>query len=178
MTVLVAYATKKGSTQEVAEAVASTLAERGLSVETKPVDHVDDLDGYEAVVLGAAIYMGRLHPDARTFLSHNRDALAALPVAVFAMGPFSLDEAQVAGSRKQLDSALAKVPSVTPLSVAIFGGVLEPAEHRFPFSRMAASDARDWNAIRVWADEVAIELSAAAAVRRRRLSAGAAASSR
>jgi menaquinone-dependent protoporphyrinogen oxidase len=178
MLVLVAYATKKGSTQEVAEAVASTLAECGLSVEMKRADKVARLDGYEAVVLGSAIYMGHLHADARRFLSHNEDALATLPVAVFAMGPFSLDETQVAGSRKQLDAALAKVPSLTPVSIAIFGGVLDPGEHRFPFSRMAESDARDWNAIGVWAEEVAVEFSAAQAEPRTLLPAGAAASSR
>jgi menaquinone-dependent protoporphyrinogen oxidase len=178
MAVLVAYATKKGSTQEVAEAVASTLAECGLSVEMKRADKVAGLDVYEAVVLGSAIYMGRLHADARRFLSDNEEALAALPLAVFAMGPFSLDETQVAGSRKQLDATLAKVPSITPVSVVIFGGVLDPSEHRFPFSRMAESDARDWDAIVAWAEEVALQFSAAQAERRTLLPAGAAVSSR
>jgi menaquinone-dependent protoporphyrinogen oxidase len=161
MTVLVAYATKKGSTREVAEAVAGELVDHGLVVDLKPVDEVEGPDEYDAVVLGAALYMGHLHPDARKFLSHNRDALAALPVAVFAMGPFSLEEGQVAGSRKQLLAGLAHFPSLKPVSVAIFGGVLHPAEHHFPFSHMRESDARDWDAIRSWADDVAAELSAA-----------------
>ncbi len=178
MSILVAYATKKGSTQEVAEAVASTLAECGFPVETKRADKVAGLDGYDAVVLGSAIYMGRLHADARKFLSANEHALATMPVAVFAMGPFSLDETQVAESRKQLDAALAKVPSLTPVSVAIFGGVLDPSEHLFPFSRMAESDARDWDAIAAWAEEVAVELSAAPAEQRTLPPAGAAVSSR
>ena len=124
-----------------------------------PVKEVARLDGYEAVVLGAALYMGHMHADAREFLSLNRDVLATLPVAVFAMGPFSLEEDQVRGSRKQLDAALARTPTVRPVSTAIFGGVLDPAEHHFPFSHMPASDARDWDAIRAWADDVAAELS-------------------
>jgi menaquinone-dependent protoporphyrinogen oxidase len=160
--ILVAYATKKGSTREVAEAVAETLAGHGLEVETHAAAEVHTLAGFDGVVLGGALYTGRLHADARAFLRDHREALAALPFAVFAMGPRTLTGKEVTSSRKQLDAALAKVPEVRPLAVAIFGGVLDPAEHRFPFSRMAASDARDWDAIEAWADEVAAALSAAA----------------
>ncbi len=71
------------------------------------------------------------------------------------MGPRTLSEKELAGSRSQLDRALAAVPEVEPVAVAIFGGVLDPAKQRFPFSRMTASDARDWNEIRAWAREVA-----------------------
>ena len=176
--VLVAYATKKGSTREVAEAVASRLAERGLPVEIKPVGRVSGPGEVDAVVLGAALYMGRLHADARRFLAGNEAVLATLPFAVFAMGPRTLAETDVASSRGQLDAALAKVPDLHPVGVAVFGGVLDPSEHRFPFSRMPATDARDWNAIRSWADGVAVELSAAPAERLKRPLAGVAASSR
>jgi menaquinone-dependent protoporphyrinogen IX oxidase len=72
-------------------------------------------------------------------------------VAVFALGPLTLDDEQVAGSRAQLDKALARVPAVRPATVAIFGGVVDPAKLRFPMSSMPASDARDWDAIDAWA---------------------------
>ncbi|MGZ4387390.1 MAG: flavodoxin domain-containing protein [Gaiellaceae bacterium] len=150
--VLVAYATKHGSTREVAESVASTLRGRGIDVEVKPAVAVNELDPYSAVVLGGALYTGRWHADARRLLAKRRKELAALPVAVFAMGPKTLDAAAIESSRKQLQQALAKVPEVKPLSIAIFGGVLDPKQHRFPFNRMEAMDARDWNAIREWAD--------------------------
>ena len=55
--VLVAYATRYGSTQEAAEAVAATLRERGLEAEVRPAREVRSLDGYNAVVLGAPLYM-------------------------------------------------------------------------------------------------------------------------
>jgi menaquinone-dependent protoporphyrinogen oxidase len=178
MTVLVAYATKHGSTREVAGAVAETIAAQGLCVEAKPVKDVASLDGYEAVVLGAALYMGHMHAHAREFLSLNRDALATLPVAVFAMGPFTLEEDQVRGSRKQLDAALARTPSVMPISTAIFGGVLDPSQHHFPFSHMPASDARDWEAIRGWAEDVAVEISGGLPARETALTVSVGASSR
>src|SRR5687768_8008605 len=139
--VLVAYATKRGSTKEVAQAVAEGLRNRGLDVDQRPARAVDDIAGYDAVVLGGALYMGRLHPDARAFLWRRRGALAKVPVAVFAMGPKTLEAKDVEGSRQQLDRALAKVPELAPISVAIFGGVIDPAKLRFPLSRMPASDA-------------------------------------
>jgi menaquinone-dependent protoporphyrinogen oxidase len=158
--VLVAYATKRGSTREVAEAVAATLGEQGLRVELQPAGEVKDVSCYDGVVLGGALYMGRWHGDARRFLMRHREALALLPVAVFGMGPLTLAEKDVAGSRRQLERALAKAPEVEPVSVAIFGAVVDPAKLRFPFSRMPATDARNWDAIHAWSDKVATELGA------------------
>jgi menaquinone-dependent protoporphyrinogen oxidase len=154
-TMLVAYATKHGSTREVAERVAATLEGEGLAVEIRPAAEVDDLTPYDRVVLGTALYMGRPLPDARRFLRRHRGALASLPFAVFAMGPKTLEPDDVAGARKQLDLALSRVPEVRPGSTAIFGGVVDPAKLRFPFNRMEASDARDWDAVGDWALEVA-----------------------
>jgi menaquinone-dependent protoporphyrinogen oxidase len=152
--VIVAYATRAGSTHEVAERIGTGLRTAGLDVEVRAADEVDGLDGYDAVVLGGALYMGRWHRDARRFLRRHRELLGRLPVAVFAMGPLTLEEDDVAGARRQLDAALARVPRVAPFEVAIFGGVIDPARLRFPFSRMRATDARDWDAIDAWARRV------------------------
>lgn len=159
--VLVAYASRHGSTAEVAEVVAASLGEQGLEVDVKPAGEVDEMPGYGGVVLGVALYTGRLHGDARRFLRRHREALVALPVAVFAMGPRTLEEADVAASRAQIEKGLAKTPEVVPISVAVFGGVVDPAELRFPFNRMAASDARDWDAIHDWAVEIGARLGGA-----------------
>ena len=151
---LVTYASKRGSTKEVAEAIAETLREHNPDVDLRPVTDIVNLKDYSGVVLGAALYTGRLHRDARTFLRRNRVDLVSLPFAVFAMGPKTIGTTELAGSRAQLDRALAAVPEVEPVSVAIFGGVVDPAKLRFPFNRMPATDARDWTAIRTWADEL------------------------
>ena len=55
--ILVTYATRYGSTQEVAEKVAATLRESGLAVDVQPAKQVRTLDGYRAVVVGAPLYM-------------------------------------------------------------------------------------------------------------------------
>lgn len=153
---LVAYATKHGSTHQVAEAIAAMLRTQGLAVDTRPAADVTDLDSYDGVVLGGALYMGRLHADARHFLRRHGKALEAMPLAVFAMGPLTDEETQVEGSRKQLQQALSKVPRVHPVSTAIFGGVVDPSELHFPFNYMPASDARDWQLIESWAREVGL----------------------
>jgi menaquinone-dependent protoporphyrinogen oxidase len=158
--VLVAYATKHGSTREVAETIATTLQEHGERVDLHAAADCHDLSEYRAVVLGGALYMGRWHPDARAFLRRHAVALETRPIAIFAMGPQKMDERSVRGARRQLDNALRRSRDLDPLTVTIFGGVIDPAKLRFPFNRMKASDARDWDAIRSWAQELASSLVA------------------
>ncbi len=161
--ILVAYATKHGSTQEVAEAVAAALHEHALEVEVQPASEVRALDRYGAVVLGAPLYSGRWHGDASRFLKRHRTALSERPVAIFALGPRSAAEEERRGSREQLDRALAKASWLAPVAIEVFGGVIDPAKLRFPFNRMPASDARDWTAIRAWANNLATQFQPAQA---------------
>ena len=153
--VLIVYASKKGSTREVAQAIADRLEVDGLRTVVQPAFDRVDLSAFDAVVIGGALYMGRWHRDARRFLHRHRQVLATMPVAVYGMGPTTMDEHAVAGSLAQLERGLGSVPDVSPFAVTIFGGVLDPARLRFPFNRMPPSDARDWDAIAAWADEVA-----------------------
>ena len=152
--ILIAYATKHGSTQEVAEAIATALRAEGHRVDVANAADVADVDRYATVVVGGSLYMGHWHHDAVAFLKQHQPALRHLPLAVFAMGPKTLAETDVASSRAQFDHALAGFPQLEPASVAIFGGVVDPSKLHFPFNRMPASDARDWSAIDDWAIEV------------------------
>ncbi len=161
--ILVAYATKHGSTQEVAEAIAATLREHALEVEVQPASEVRALDRYGAVLLGAPLYSGRWHGDANRFLKRHRTALSERPVAIFALGPRSAAEEERRGSREQLDRALAKASWLAPVAIEVFGGVIDPAKLGFPFNRMPASDARDWTAIRAWASNLATQFQPAQA---------------
>jgi menaquinone-dependent protoporphyrinogen oxidase len=153
--VLVVYASKKGSTREVAETIAAQLERQGLRTVVQPAGDPVDLRTFDAVVLGGALYMGRWHRDARRFLRRHRHILRSLPIAVFAMGPGTTDDRSMASSLGQLERALRRTREVRPFAVSIFGGVIDPARLRFPFNRMPASDARDPDAITAWADEVA-----------------------
>ena len=160
--ILIVYATRYGSTQEVAEAVGRRLREQGLSVQVRRAREVRSLDGFSAAVLGAPLYIGSLLREARRFLNRHRTALSRIPVAIFALGPVhggkELDDA-----RTQLAAALAKLPWLRPVATEVFVGKYDPAKLRFPDSLLAilpasplhgvsAHDGRDWPAIRAWAD--------------------------
>jgi menaquinone-dependent protoporphyrinogen oxidase len=151
-TVLLAYATRFGSTQEVAETVAASLREAGLKVDLRLMRQVESLDQYEVVVLGAAIYNAKWHADAHQFLAQHQEALRQRPVVIFTLGPLSTSAAAKRNSRRQLDRELAKYPWLKPVALEIFVGKLDPSKLGF-FERLGttASDHRDWEAIRLWA---------------------------
>jgi len=175
--VLVAYATRYGSTQEVAEAVAAMLREHGLAVDIQPIRNVHTLEGYGAVVLGAPLYIGHWHKDALQFLSQHREALTKLPLAIFALGPATTgNEQEWQGSRESLDQELAKFPWLIPAAVEMFGGKYDPSKLSFshklltalpasPLHGLPVSDLRDWTAIRAWASDLAVRLQPAVATK-------------
>ena len=165
MSILVGYATQYGSTKEVAEAIAESLREGGLAVDLRPLKEVRSLAEYQAVVIGAALYMYHWHKDALGFLSRHRKALSERPVAAFALGPVHdpHDEAEWQASRTQLDKELEKVPWFKPVALEMFGGKFDPASLRFPLNKLAgsepASDIRDWTAINAWAESLRSRLA-------------------
>ncbi len=160
--VLVAYASKYGSTGEVAEAVATTLRAAGAGVDVQNAAKVRCLEGYEAVVLGAPLYFGAWHKDAFSFLARHRDGLLQRPVAIFALGPTRARQEEEQAAYDQLRKEMAKEPWLGPVDVRVFGGKYDPSKLRFPDTLIAslpasplhgqpASDVRDWAAIEAWA---------------------------
>jgi len=156
---LVAHASKYGSTREVAEAIATRLRERGASVDVRAAGEVRSLAGYDAVVFGGALYFFRLIGEGRRFLSRHHKALAERPFAAFGVGPLEDTPEQFEGARGHLDKSLNKYPSIASAAVTVFGGVLDPTALRFPDSNPAMKsmdpvDLRDWKAIDAWADSL------------------------
>lgn len=154
--VLVGYATRYGSTQEVAEKIAETLRADGYKVDLLPARKVHSLDGYQAVVLGAPLFMFKWHADVLRVLSLQRRMLERLPVALFALGPFHNTEEEIISAREQLDKELAKFPWLKPVDIQVFVGKFDPAKLGFPLNLvgplkdMPASDERDWDAVHAW----------------------------
>jgi menaquinone-dependent protoporphyrinogen oxidase len=160
--VLVTYVSLSGSTEEIAQSIASRIQSQGISTQLERLRDVRSLAEYSAVVLGAPFYMFQWHQDARRFLSRFRKPLSDLPVAIFAGGPFGSGESlDWEGVRAQLDKELARFPWLRPVSTLVVGGRFDPARLRFPYSwipamkAMPPSDVRDWDAIQNWADELA-----------------------
>jgi len=152
--VLVAYASKAGSTQETAEKIAAALKEKVLEIVLSASNDVETLDSVDAVVLGTSIYNAQLHPDAIQFLTRHQAALVRLPVGVFALGPLSSGAAALQSSRKQLETALKRYPWFKPLDVGVFGGKYDPADRKGVERLLYGSttkDYRNWDAIHDWA---------------------------
>ncbi len=164
--VLVTFASKYGSTKEVAKAVADVLCESGFAADLQPMSKVRDLEPYGAVVLGAPIYLGSWHADFRKFLARHQEGLIRRRTVIFTLGPTHTDPAEWDGVRVQLDQEFSKYPWLKPLAAELFGGKYDPARLRIPDSLLAAlpasplhgmpaSDARDWQAIRAWSQKIA-----------------------
>src|SRR4051812_49787553 len=86
-TVLIAYASKHGSTEGIARAVAQALESGGLNATCMQAGDVKSLEPYDAVVLGSAVYIKRWRPEARRFLRRFGAELAERPFWVFSSGP-------------------------------------------------------------------------------------------
>ena len=138
MKVLVAYASKYGSTAEVAESIARVLRSRCVHADVRAAGEVEDIEGYDGVVLGGGIYVGRWHRNAQRFARHFADDLAALPVAVFALGPVDEVPEHRAGSEKQFRHALGKL-RFTPFATRALRRGGRPAEALVPVQPHARS---------------------------------------
>jgi menaquinone-dependent protoporphyrinogen oxidase len=150
LTVLVAYATRHGSTRQVAQTVSEVLQERGARVTLRPASAVrESVARFDLVVLGAPLYSGRWHRDAHRFLRRHRRELSGLPVAVFGMGPRTDTEEAWQHSRAQLDKALARRGWLTPVTITVFGGADPPGD-----SKRRRRDLRNWDTIGVWAAQL------------------------
>jgi menaquinone-dependent protoporphyrinogen oxidase len=160
--VLVTYATRAGSTAGVAAAIGETLAASVASVDVRPVQEVDDLAGYDAVVAGSAIQGAAWLPEAMAFIEKNRAALAQRPCAIFLV---CMTLAMPSGE-KYRDSVAAWFSPVRalvrPVSEGLFTGAFDLGKVPSLFDRLKfrasmllglwpTGDRRDWDAIRSWA---------------------------
>jgi menaquinone-dependent protoporphyrinogen oxidase len=163
--VLVAYASKYGSTREIAEAIATALEAGGLNVDLKSVGEPVDVGSYDGVIAGSAVYVGRIRKEMKRFIAVNEESLRQKPVWLFSSGPTdpSEDPPEVDGWR-QSASLAQQIERIGPKDTVIFGGVLEREQlsglERWIVARVKAAlrDARDWEQIEAWAKGIAVQL--------------------
>jgi len=162
--ILVAYATRTGSTAEVAEAIAQRLCMAGMEADVRPIADVRDVEAYAGVVLGSAVrYAAWLH-EMHDFLAEHRARLAERPVAFFTMHMLALGDAPEAIAERAKYTAKAR-ELVQPLDEVFFEGKIDPARLSL-FDRLAVrlvkspvGDRRDWNRINAWADDLVPQLA-------------------
>ena len=170
MPILVAYATKYGATQQVAERIAETLHAAGLDAQVRPVQSTIDPAGYGAIVLGSAVYSGSWLQPAVEFVRRNREVLADRPVWLFSGG--------LKGTQRGLMGAVFRTQvepkelagfrnAIRPRDYRAFTGAIErgqfPDVQRFIFEILGGryGDFRDWQEIQAWAEGIARQLRAA-----------------
>jgi menaquinone-dependent protoporphyrinogen oxidase len=162
MNVLVAYASKHGSTAEVAERIALAVIKQGVGAEALPVGDVGDIANYDALVIGSSVYYSRWTREAVAFVERNRARLAGRSVWLFSVGPLGdqprTDPTDVAGFMESLNA----------IDHHLFAGALDPHRLSFPERvivkgvKAPTGDFRDWNEIDSWAASVALRVKQAA----------------
>lgn len=159
MKILVATASTYGSTREIGEHVADVLREAGHEVVTEDIDFVEELD-YDAVVVGAAIYIGRPLTVARKFTARLEREFGGKPVWVFGSGMKNV-------TRDPLHPPFTEPASRPYLGsrYPIFKGKVDPAQLSVAERTLAAltaasvQDERDFDVIGRWAEEIAARLA-------------------
>jgi menaquinone-dependent protoporphyrinogen oxidase len=153
--ILVTYATRAGSTAEVAAAIGESLSQRGYVVEVKPVKEEPDLAGYQAVLMGSCIRMGNWLPEAVGFVKASQPALSGMPVALFSVHMLNVGDDETSRTAR-----LAYLNAVRPLlngaEEVYFEGKIEFARLSFldrlisKMVKAVQADNRDWDKIRAW----------------------------
>ena len=161
--ILIAYATRAGSTAKVADAIARRLCDAGLRAEVRPVAEVEPLDDYDGAVLGSAIRFAAWLPGMIGCLDANRRRLAEMPVAVFTMHMLALGDDPAAMAERAKYTAKAR-DLVTPVEEVFFEGMIDLARLSF-LDRLAVrlvkspiGDRRNWQRIETWATGLATRL--------------------
>jgi menaquinone-dependent protoporphyrinogen oxidase len=163
--ILVAYASRSGSTGGVAEAIGKTLAESGAQVEVRLMKDVQDLTPYQAVVAGSAIQGRQWLPEAMQFVQAHQADIARKPCAAFLVC-MTLAMPGADKYREQVATWLEPVRTlVRPVSEDLFAGALDISRIpsfgdrlKFRLSVIlgvwSEGDHRDWTAIRAWAESL------------------------
>jgi len=160
MKILVAYATKAGSTAEVAAEIGRVMESKGgCKVDVHPVGKLKEVSEYDAVIIGSAIRAGKWLPKATKFVEKHRDALSQVPVAYFIVCLTMVEDTEE--KRREVAAYLDPVCEVVqPVDMGLFAGVMDysklPFILRLMMKKMKASegDFRDREAIRAWASQV------------------------
>lgn len=159
MSVLVAYGSKLGGTAGLAEMVGDALRAEGFQVDVAAAGTVESVEGYDAVVIGGALYAFRWHREARRFVKRHVGTLRGCPTYLFSSGP--LDDSASRNAIPPVPSVLSLMEKVGARGHATFGGRLAADVKGFPAGAMARKHAGDWRDIehvRRWVHAIAAEL--------------------
>jgi len=159
MRVLVASSSRHGATNELAETIASTIADQGFDVDVRRMDDVDTVSSYDALVLGSAVYMDRWTSEARAFVELHEGGIATRPTWIFSSGPIGeFDGVEPFDAKELAERTHAR-------DHHLFGGRLVKSslglrERAFAsLLHVPDGDDREWAAAAAWATAIARTLA-------------------
>ncbi|MCJ7433406.1 MAG: twin-arginine translocation signal domain-containing protein [Anaerolineales bacterium] len=157
--VLIAYASKAGSTSEVAGAIAEELSAKGMLADVLQIKQVKDIGDYKAVIIGSAIRMGSWLSEATGFLETHKTSLSRIPTAFFTVCMTLHEES--GENRRKVEEFMQPVRAILePASLGLFAGKMDYSKLSFLDRQIAKmvkvpeGDFRNWDAIRSWAREI------------------------
>jgi menaquinone-dependent protoporphyrinogen oxidase len=162
MRVLVTWGSKRGGTADIGQMLAAALATRGIDVVAVPAAGVRAVRGFDAAIVGGALYANRWPASVRRFVNRNAQTLRKIPVWLFSSGPLDGSADQTVISPTTQVAVIAE--RLGAQGHVTFGGRLAPNAKGFPASAMAKKHSGDWRnreRIRAWAAELADALPAA-----------------
>jgi menaquinone-dependent protoporphyrinogen oxidase len=156
---LVAYATKAGSTAEIAARIGEKISQKNQPVDVLPISKVKDLNSYSAVIIGSAIRMGSVLPEVKSFIENNQAALGQKPFSMF-VACMTLNE-DTEANRATVSAYLDPIRAVVkPSSEGLFAGVIDPSKVSFldrliiKAIKPPIGDFRNWDKIDAWAENI------------------------
>ncbi len=182
---LVVFASRHGATEEIAERIATTVRGEGIDTIVADAAHRPDAQGFDAYVIGSAVYMGSWIKEATDFVERNQAQLATKPVWLFSSGPLP-GSSKTAADKDLLEQALgpeAGAGSGGRRRIAAFSAVIGPRDHRvfmgaydqfdapksmserfirmMPMAKrvLPSGDFRDWDDIEAWATQIALAIA-------------------
>jgi menaquinone-dependent protoporphyrinogen oxidase len=156
---LIAYASKCGSTAEIAKSMGKVLLEKGFEVDILPVNQVKTMDGYVGIRAGSAVRVGAGLPEAIDFVKNNQTTMQKIPTAIFTVHGLNWENTSASEAlRKNYTNAVKQL--ISPADEAFFTGKIDYSTMTFLEKMLCKAvkaveeDRRDWGLINGWAAEI------------------------
>lgn len=175
MKALVAFGTRYGSTARLAQVIGEELRGKGYEVDVQDLRDGagKGVKGYDLVVLGSPVFIGKWTKEAQEFIEASAPDLAGRRVALFVSCSDVLFPEKVdAGRKTYLEDVASKIPGLTPVAMGMFGGVIDFGRYSTLTKVLLAGvgtkktlqtkgidpskpyDYRNWEEVRAWARDL------------------------
>lgn len=159
--VLVVTASRHGSTAGIGQRIQAELRAQGVDATLDDAPAARGPEGFDAVVLGSAVYAARWMPAMKEYATRHQDALRARPVFLFSSGP--LGDPPVPAEAPP--DAAAMVALTRAREHVTFAGSLRKEDLSLAEKAMVRmvkapyGDFRPWPAVVAWARSIAARIA-------------------